>query len=316
VIAVPGDAEGITVTDVYDKVGHRGVVTPRVHFDGVRVRADNLIGQPGRHGKQIVSNTFSWTAALIGAACVGTMRAAFECALDFARTEKRLGRYTRDLAPLERLMRDAMVFSLYDGGNRGVRRRQLHEILRQPGYDSMLAARGVVPPGCSMPGRKIPAGGGESWSVVSPGRSDGGRPATPDRGSISSQSRSSSSRCWAVRATSGNDQPSNQQDQGATRRVLRPGLNLWVRVRTVGRDHARGMVGAQPVRPAGWCLPYRSGGASTDGPGPAGRSGPRAGPAPCRILLPVHHPTGLKGRRQQCRPRRSSSRRRLASCCS
>lgn len=217
VIAVPGDAPGISVVDVYDKLGHRGVVTPRVHFDGVRVRADNLIGQPGRHGKQIVSTTFSWTAALIGAACVGTMRAAFEYALDFARTEKRLGTvpviehqnvgfmladikmrieacryltwkachdfertgglaeelpimtkvycseaavksvyecmqvvgiasYTRDLAPLERIMRDAMVFPLYDGGNQGVRRRQLHDIFRQPGYDSMLAARGAVPP--------------------------------------------------------------------------------------------------------------------------------------------------------------------------
>ena len=43
-------------------------------------------------------------------------------------------------------MRDAMVFPLYDGGNQGVRRRQLHEMFRQPGYDSMLAARGDVPP--------------------------------------------------------------------------------------------------------------------------------------------------------------------------
>ena len=179
--------------------------------------ADNLIGQPGKHGKRIVEGAFSWTAALIGAACVGTMRAAFEYALDFTRTETRLGTgpviehqnvgfmladikmrleacryltwkachdfehthglaqelaimtkvfcsetavaaiydcmrvvgiasYTRDLAPLERLMRDAMVFPLYDGGNQGVRRRQLHDMFRQPGYDSMLAARGVVPP--------------------------------------------------------------------------------------------------------------------------------------------------------------------------
>lgn len=217
VIAVPGNVAGITVTDVYDKIGNRGVVTPRVHFDEVRVPAENLIGRPGEHGKRIVSGAFSWTAALIGAACVGTMRAAFEYALDFARTEKRLATvpviehqnvgfmladikmrieacryltwkachnfertrglaeelpimtkvycseqavatvydcmrvvgiasYTRDLAPLERMMRDAMVFPLYDGGNQGVRRRQLHDIFRQPGYDSMLAARGAVPP--------------------------------------------------------------------------------------------------------------------------------------------------------------------------
>jgi nitroalkane oxidase len=55
--------------------------------------------------------------------------------------------YTRDLAPLEKIMRDAMVFPLYDGGNQGVRRRQLHDIMRHPGYDSMLAARGEGLPG-------------------------------------------------------------------------------------------------------------------------------------------------------------------------
>src|SRR5207247_2621834 len=173
-----------------------------------------VIAVPGSApGKRVVTGAFSWTAALIGAACVGTMRAAFEYALDFARSEKRLGTvpviehqnvgfmladikmrieacrylawkachdfertggraeelaimtkvycseaavatvcdcmrvigitsYTKDLAPLERIMHDAMVFPLYDGGNQGVRRRQLHDILRHPGYDSMLAARG------------------------------------------------------------------------------------------------------------------------------------------------------------------------------
>jgi alkylation response protein AidB-like acyl-CoA dehydrogenase len=55
--------------------------------------------------------------------------------------------YTKDLAPLERIMRNAMVFPLYDGGNQGVRRRQLHEMLRHPSYDPMGAAHGDVPPG-------------------------------------------------------------------------------------------------------------------------------------------------------------------------
>jgi alkylation response protein AidB-like acyl-CoA dehydrogenase len=217
VIAVPGDVPGISVVEVYDTIGHRGAVNPRVHFDEVRVPVDNLIGQPGRVGRRIVSSTFSWTAALIGAACVGRMRAAFEYALDFARTEKRLGTvpviehqnvgfmladvkmrieacryltwkachdfersgglaeelaimtkiycseaavrtvydcmqivgiasYTRDQTPLDRIMRDVMCFPLYDGGNQGVRRRQLHDLLQQPGYHSMLAAHGQVPP--------------------------------------------------------------------------------------------------------------------------------------------------------------------------
>jgi len=217
VMAVPGNRHGISVVDVYDKVGHRGVVTPRIHFDQVRVPASYIIGQPGLSAKRIFTEAFSWTAALIGAACVGTMRGAFEYALDFARKEKRLGTvpvlehqnvgfmladikmrieacryltwkachdfdrtggraqelaimtkvycseaattavydcmrvvgiasYTKDLTPLERMMRDAMVFPLYDGGNQGIRRRQLHDMFRQPGYDSMLAARGDVPP--------------------------------------------------------------------------------------------------------------------------------------------------------------------------
>ncbi len=215
VVMVPGNAPGVQVVDVYDKLGHRGVSTPRVHFEDVRVPANHLIGRPGQ-GLQIVSGAFSWTAALIGAACVGVMRAAFEYALDFARTERRLGSvpviehqnagfmladikmrieaaryltwkachyleqtggrgeelaimtkvYCSELAvqvvydamrlvgvesytkktPLERLLRNAVVFPLYDGGNMGVRRRQLHAILSQPGYDSMLAAQGRVPP--------------------------------------------------------------------------------------------------------------------------------------------------------------------------
>ena len=72
-------------------MGESKFAPPATSFDQVRVPADNLIGQPGTHGKRIVEGAFSWTAALIGAACVGTMRAAFEYALDFTRTETRLG---------------------------------------------------------------------------------------------------------------------------------------------------------------------------------------------------------------------------------
>ena len=208
-IAVPGSSPGVRVVEVYEKLGHRGVMTPRIHFEDVRVPADNRIGKPG-DGIAMISAAFSWTAALIGAACVGVMRRAFEIALDFAKRERRLGsapvlehqnvgfmladakmrieaaRYltwkachhfdttgAEELAimtkvhcselavqtvydcmrvvgvesytnqtPLERLLRDALVFPLYDGGNMGVRRRQLHAMLRDPAYDPMSAAEG------------------------------------------------------------------------------------------------------------------------------------------------------------------------------
>jgi alkylation response protein AidB-like acyl-CoA dehydrogenase len=208
VIVVPGDAPGIELVGYLDTVGHRAVASPIVHFNDVRVPADNILGKPG-DGPMICRQTFSWTAAIIGAACVGVMRAAFDLAFEFARTDKRGGdvfviehqnagymladlkmrieaaRYLTwkachqfdldhssdelaimtkiysselcvqvvydamrlvgvnsysDLSPLSGLIQDALCFPLYDGGNMGVRRRQLHRTFMTPGYDPMASA--------------------------------------------------------------------------------------------------------------------------------------------------------------------------------
>ncbi|MGY4573683.1 acyl-CoA dehydrogenase family protein [Bradyrhizobium sp. USDA 3256] len=211
VIVVPGSARGIKVTGLLDTVGHRAANSPRIHFEDVRVPVDNIVGQPG-DGIGIVETTFSWSAALIGAACVGVMRTAFDTALQFSKTDKRLGtgpviehqnvgfmladikmrieaaRYltwkachqlditggrSRELAvmtkvycselcvqvvydamrlvgvnsytdmfPLAGLMQDALCFPLYDGGNMGVRRRQLHAMFRSANYDGLASAEG------------------------------------------------------------------------------------------------------------------------------------------------------------------------------
>lgn len=214
VVLVPGDAPGIRLAGFIDTVGHRATVSPRMRFENVRVPLDHMIGAPG-DGLDIVGTAFSWTAALIGAATVGVMRAAFDTALDFARTEKKLGshpviehqnvgymladlkmkieaaRYLSwkachqfdttgsvaqeiaimakvycselavqavydamrlvgvdaysDMYPLAGLMQDALAFPLYDGGNMGVRRRQLHAMFMDPSYDPMASAEGRLP---------------------------------------------------------------------------------------------------------------------------------------------------------------------------
>jgi hypothetical protein len=74
--------------------------------------------------------------------------------------------YTKDLAPLERIMRNAMVFPLYDGGNQGVRRRQLHEMLRHPQLrpDGGSSRRYVSVSVKRLPVRS--AGDGESGELV------------------------------------------------------------------------------------------------------------------------------------------------------
>ena len=209
VIMVPGDAPGVEIAGILDTVGHRATISPRIHFNEVRVPASNIIGKPG-DGISFAEDAFSWTAALIGAACVGVMRSAFDVALEFCRTDKRSGpvpvidyqnvgfmladikmrieaaRYLTwkachqfdlterrsrelpimtkvycselcvqavydtmrvvgvdaytDLYPLAGLMQDALCFPLYDGGNMGVRRRQLHALLRAQDYDPMASA--------------------------------------------------------------------------------------------------------------------------------------------------------------------------------
>ncbi|MBV8870829.1 MAG: acyl-CoA dehydrogenase family protein [Acetobacteraceae bacterium] len=50
--------------------------------------------------------------------------------------------YDRDM-PLGGLLADALVLPLFDGGNMGVRRRQLHELLKAPDYDPLTT---LAPP--------------------------------------------------------------------------------------------------------------------------------------------------------------------------
>lgn len=210
-ILVPKGVPGLQVEGVLETMGHRATISPRVRFQNVRVPADNILGRPG-DGIDIVETAFSWTAPLVAAASLGVMRAAFDTALNFSKTDRRSGtvpviehqsvgymladvkmkieaaRYltwkachqfdstngqSRELAimakvycselcvqavydamrvvginsytdilPLASLMQDAICFPLYDGGNMGMRRRQLHAILRAPDYDSMAAAEG------------------------------------------------------------------------------------------------------------------------------------------------------------------------------
>jgi nitroalkane oxidase len=168
-----------------------------------------LLGHEGG-GLALTATAFTATAALVGILGVALMRAAFEFALHFARTEKRGGvhpiiqhqavgyaladaktaieaarylswrachaldtqspaaeelavqakiygsetavRVITDLlrvvgiesydhdAPLGRLLQDALALPIFDGGNMGIRRRQLHAIFMRPDYDHLAAS--------------------------------------------------------------------------------------------------------------------------------------------------------------------------------
>jgi alkylation response protein AidB-like acyl-CoA dehydrogenase len=209
VIAVQGPARGIEFERAIDTIGHRAHLVPEFSLQNVATPHTNLLGQPGS-GLALTAGAFTATAALVGVFGVALMRAAFEFALHFARTEKRGGvhaiiehqavgyaladakttieaarylswrachgldtqspaaeelavqakifgseaavRVITDLmrvvgiesydrqTPLAGLLQDALALPIFDGGNVGVRRRQLHTLLKRSDYDPLAAS--------------------------------------------------------------------------------------------------------------------------------------------------------------------------------
>lgn len=209
VIAVPKPIDGIELLHLMDTVGSRAHPAPVFQLNDVRVPHDNVLGEAGE-GRTIIDASFTGTAALVGIMGVGLMRAAFDFALHFAKTEYRGGvkpiiehqavgyaladakttleaarylgwkschaidtqargaletalhskifgseaavrvitnlmsvvgidSYDHEL-PLGGLLQDALVLPLFDGGNMGVRRRQLHELLMSGDYSTLDAS--------------------------------------------------------------------------------------------------------------------------------------------------------------------------------
>jgi alkylation response protein AidB-like acyl-CoA dehydrogenase len=209
IIAVERPTAGIVFERAIDAVGHRGHLSPQFGLENVTAPRGNLIGEAGG-GLALSSASFTGTAALVGIFGVALMRAAFEFALHFARTERRGGidpiiehqavgyaladakmkiesarylswrachavdtqhpaadelaiqakiygsetavgvitdlmrvvgidSYDNEL-PLGELLQDALVLPIFDGGNMGIRRRQLHAMLKRSDYHPLSAS--------------------------------------------------------------------------------------------------------------------------------------------------------------------------------
>ena len=90
IIAVPRPDSGLIFEHAFDTLGHRAHLMPRFRLDAVQVPAGNLLGQEGG-GLQLAAQSFAGSAALVGIFGVALMRAAFQFALSFAKSERRGG---------------------------------------------------------------------------------------------------------------------------------------------------------------------------------------------------------------------------------
>ncbi|KAF2197519.1 acyl-CoA dehydrogenase NM domain-like protein [Delitschia confertaspora ATCC 74209] len=210
------DSSAYTYLSEPTLLGHKSASSPHTRFTNFRVPAANLLAAPDGTGAKIVELTFGTSAAIVGAMSVGIMRAAFEAALSFAKSDTRGGKvkiikrqsvadklmdikmrveaarmltwkamsglereggsweskleacleakiwcseqvvpvvtdamavvgmksYAGD-QPFSRLLENAACLPLFDGGNLGVRRRQLERIIQSEGYEPWA---GTYPP--------------------------------------------------------------------------------------------------------------------------------------------------------------------------
>jgi nitroalkane oxidase len=70
--------------------GHTACSGPHIRYTNLRVPIKNVLCPPGS-GAEIVSVSFDCSAVLVGAMSVGIMRAAFDAALAFAKSDNRRG---------------------------------------------------------------------------------------------------------------------------------------------------------------------------------------------------------------------------------
>ena len=90
VIVVERPAPGIVFERAINSVGHRAHLLPLFGFENVSTPRNNLLAKEG-NGLALTAASFTGTAALVGILGVALMRAAFDFALHFARTERRGG---------------------------------------------------------------------------------------------------------------------------------------------------------------------------------------------------------------------------------
>jgi acyl-CoA dehydrogenase len=90
-LIVPRETPGLTTGKIEDKMGQRALNVAEVILDNVKVPKENLLGKEGE-GFKIAMETLDEGRVNIAACSVGLARAAFQAALDYAKTRIQFGK--------------------------------------------------------------------------------------------------------------------------------------------------------------------------------------------------------------------------------
>ncbi|MFI9273027.1 acyl-CoA dehydrogenase family protein [Kitasatospora sp. NPDC052896] len=104
-LLIPGDAANLTAATPEHKMGMNSSPTAQLHFDGVRVDADRLIGEEGQ-GFQIALSALDSGRLGIAACAIGLAQAALDLAVEYAQTRQQFGRPIADFQGLSFMLAD------------------------------------------------------------------------------------------------------------------------------------------------------------------------------------------------------------------
>lgn len=89
---VPTDSEGLTIRNVYNKMGVRGSNTTEIVLNNVRIPKENILGDPNKGFGQFLY-TLDGGRISIAALAVGIGTAAYEAALAYSKQRKQFGKF-------------------------------------------------------------------------------------------------------------------------------------------------------------------------------------------------------------------------------
>lgn len=89
-ILVEADREGVTATDIGEKMGIHMMSTAEVNFKDVRVPVSNLIGKEGKGFYQVLE-FFDESRILVAAQALGIAQGAFDRSLDYVKKREQFG---------------------------------------------------------------------------------------------------------------------------------------------------------------------------------------------------------------------------------
>ena len=102
---VPARTAGVHAAPPEHKMGVRSSATAQMRFDGARVPADQLVGEPGR-GFRIALEALAAGRLGIAACATGVAQAALDCAVQYARQRSQFGRPIIDFQGLQFMLAD------------------------------------------------------------------------------------------------------------------------------------------------------------------------------------------------------------------